>query len=70
MYNNNDRVAEELSNYCQDLREQLKDAKATITWVCDSKADLQKKLVDLEERLRLSLAQVHALENMQVAALS
>jgi chromosome segregation ATPase len=63
MYDTNDKVAEELSNYCTDLREQLKDAKATITWVCDSKAGVQKKLATAEETLRTNEVDI---ANLQV----
>jgi chromosome segregation ATPase len=68
MYDKQDVIAEELSNYCQELRSQLKDSKATITWLCDSKSDLQKKLSDLEDRLRIALQNVHGLEEMNVGA--
>jgi chromosome segregation ATPase len=70
MYNNNDRIAEELSNYCTDLREQLKDAKATITWVCDSKAEVQKKLATAEETLRTNEVAIAELEDQLKNALT
>jgi chromosome segregation ATPase len=53
MYDHNDRIAEELSNYCTDLREQLRDSKSTVTWLSE-----QKVLADTALREEVALGKV------------
>jgi uncharacterized coiled-coil DUF342 family protein len=64
MYDTNDRIAEELSNYCTDLREQLRDSKSTVTWLSE-----QKVLADqsLNNTLEISRVQKLAIEELEEA---
>jgi predicted nuclease with TOPRIM domain len=62
MYDHNDRIAEELSNYCTDLREQLSDSKRTVTWLCDQKAEVQKTVDEKVALLESSWTRVNDLE--------
>jgi hypothetical protein len=54
MYDKNDKIAEELSNYCTDLREQLSSSKDTINWLSERKRDgetLNEKLAEANKTL-------------------
>jgi DNA anti-recombination protein RmuC len=63
MYATNDRVAEELSNYCTDLREQLRDSKSTITWLSEQKVLTDQSLREKVALLESSWARVNELED-------
>jgi uncharacterized coiled-coil protein SlyX len=70
MYDHNDRIAEELSNYCTDLREQLADSKRTVTWLCDQKAEIEKTVDKLREENKVLGERVKYLEGQLSGALS